>query len=123
MDYTLAAEKRLAYRAIARESILEFLQDNVKNDYPKGDDELAYQAWKAVDVLLDTRDELERRMASAEREFDACRKFINGQPGICNSLGILQGNGPRIDQLVALFHERVNSAVDALYRLNISLPL
>lgn len=67
--------------------------------------------------LLRTRDELSRRMTSAIETFASAERYLRGGSGMFNELGLLQGEGPRIDLLAGLFRERVNRVLSAEHRL------
>lgn len=74
---------------------------------------LISRQFATIHRLVATRDELCERMDSARRAFDSAEKYVHGEPALFNSLGILQGEGPRIDLLSGRFPVEFEAAVDA----------
>jgi hypothetical protein len=76
--------------------------------------EEAYRIWLHVETLLNTRNELAALMTSITRDFASAQTYLSGGSGTFNELGLLQGNGSRVDVLCAMFNMRLDLAIIVL---------
>jgi len=77
-------------------------------------DRLLWTEYSAVSDLVRDAIDLKRLIESVKRDFDKAVDYLSGKPGYLNNLGIVQGNGSRIDVAAALFHRKVEDAIVAV---------
>jgi hypothetical protein len=106
-------ERKAAIEA-AQDHLVRVLRDSKFEDINIGRD--SNDLYELLSDLVSARDEMLSLSASMRRDMEHADRYVVGDEGRFNSLGILQSSALRYDQLAAVFALQVKYAKSALVR-------